>query len=361
MSSPNPAAGTTMRCSPDQGFLAWIAGAGGTLAITTYQAGSLLFVGWNGRQMSLLPRHFDKPMGLDARDGQMALATRHAVHLLADAKPLAHNYRDLGHYDSIYLPRVSYHTPELNIHDVAIGADAVWLVVTRLNCLARPSALHTVEPVWRPPFIGALVFEDRCHLNGLAMRDGQPAFVTCLGTADSAGGWREGKKSGGIVMDIATNEIVLRGLAMPHSPRWHDGRLWLLNSGAGELLRLDPKTFAPEVVCTLPGYLRGLTFVGRHALVGMCKIREEHIFGGMPVQEKFKELFCAVAVIDTADGREVGRLHFTEGISELFDLRFLRGVRQGNILGPDKEEIHTAVAVPDCYYWLRPKVEGKKE
>ena len=130
-----------------------------------------------------------------------------------------------------------------------------------------------------------LVPEDRCHLNGLAVRDGQPRYVTALGTTDTAGGWRERKADGGVLIDVRTSEILVRGLSMPHSPRWYDNRLWVLNSGTGELLVVDPESGRCDVACSLPGYLRGLTFVGPYALVGLCKIREKHIFGGLPVQQ----------------------------------------------------------------------------
>jgi hypothetical protein len=45
-------------------------------------------------------------------------------------------------------------------------------------------------PRWRPPFISALAAEDRCHLNGLCLAKGRPAFVTALArpTRPAAGG-----------------------------------------------------------------------------------------------------------------------------------------------------------------------------
>ena len=54
----------------------------------------------------------------------------------------------------------------------------------------------------RPPFISAYAAEDRCHLNGLAIVDGQPRYVTALGQSDTRGGWRAGKSNGGIVMSV---------------------------------------------------------------------------------------------------------------------------------------------------------------
>ena len=293
-------------------------------------------------------------MGLDVVGDRLALATRHAVHLFGNARPLARHYREPDAYDALFLPRVTYHQPELNIHDVAFAGDELWLVNTRVSCLVRLSALYTFEPVWRPRFVSDLAPEDRCHLNGLALRDGQPAFVTAIGETDTAGGWRERKADGGIVIDIASGEVVRRGLSMPHSPRWHADRLWLLNSGTGELLTLDPASGRSEVICALPGYARGLTFVGAHALVGLSQIREKRVFGGLPIETRREALLCGVAVVDLAGGRIVGTLRFTEGCSEIYDVRFLPGCRRPNVLNLEKDDIRRAIFAPDCNYWLEP-------
>jgi uncharacterized protein (TIGR03032 family) len=343
----------TLACAVDDGFAAWLHGSGGSLAISTYQAGRLFLVGWNGRQVSFLPRAFDRPMGLDvSTDGRrMALGTRHSLFLFGNSAPLAPNYLAPGRYDALYLPHVEYHLPDLQIHDLAYAGSELWMVNTRLSCLCVPSVDSTFEPRWRPRFIDDLAPEDRCHLNGLAVRDAQPAFVTALGASNTPQGWRDGKANGGVVIDIASGEIALNGLAMPHSPRWHDGALWLLNSGDGALLRMDTQGRA-EVICRLPAYLRGLTFVGHHALVGLCQIRERKVFGGMPVAERHAELVCGVAIIDTRSGRQTGLMRYTQGCSEIYDLRFLPGVQRPNVLNLAKEDVKLAISAPDCWYWL---------
>src|SRR3546814_5259574 len=131
---------------------------------------------------------------------------------------------------------------------------------------------------------------DVCSSDLMAMRDGRPAFASCLAESDAPQGWRAQRKDGGVLFDIASGEAVLRGLSMPHSPRWHDGALWLLESGAGRLLRVDAASGSAEEICALPGYLRGLDFVGPHALIGLCKARETDSFGGLPVQARHREL-----------------------------------------------------------------------
>src|SRR5262249_9112957 len=140
----------------------------------------------------------------------------------------------------------------------------------------------------------------------------------------------------------------------PHSPRWYEGQLWVLNSGQGELLRVDATSGDVEIVCALPGYLRGLCFVGHYAVVGLCQIREKHIFAGLPISERFERLLCAVAAVDLRSGQSVGLFEFTAGCQELFEVQFLAGVRQGMILNREQPATREAFTAPGFSYWLRP-------
>lgn len=346
-----------IECRTSEPFSQWLSQINGTLAITTYQAGKLAFLGWNGTRPSLLMRQFDKPMGLAAAHGKLALATRHAITLFATAPLLAPDLlpNERGRYDSLFLPRATYHTGDVNVHDVAFASDGLWFVNSRFSCLSALSKDFSFVPRWQPPFISELVPEDRCHLNGLAVVDGKPKYVTALGETDVVGGWRENKASGGVMIDVSTGQIVLRGLSMPHSPRWHQGRLWLLNSGAGEVLCFDPATGSAGVVCTLPAYLRGLCLIGRFAVVGMCQIREKHIFGGLPVQKQCEHLLSGLAVIDLPTGNVVGMFQFTSGVTEVYEVQFLPGLMRVNILNQDDEAALQGFTAPDFSYWLRPE------
>lgn len=346
-------------CAVSSGFEAWIAQSGGSLAISTYQAGKVAMVGWDGRQVTLLMRQFDKPLGLAVQRGRLALATRNDVTLFADAPLLAPEYLEdqPGRYDALFLPRVTYHTGDLHTHDVVFEGDDLLVVNTRFSCLARLDPRYNFVPVWKPAFITDIVPEDRCHLNGVALRDGKAAYATALGMTDTPGGWRPNKATGGVVLDIPSGEVVLGGLAMPHSPRWYAGRLWVLNSGTGELVVVDVGTGQAETVCGLPGYLRGLAFVGPYALVGLCKIREKHIFGGLPIQARYERLRCGVAVVDLRSGTEVGMFEFTAGCEELYDVQFLPGVRRPMILNLEKEAARQAMTHPESSWWLRPSAE----
>jgi len=348
-----------VECTSSAEFQGWLSQAGGSLAITTYQAGKVAMVGWDGRQITLLMRQFDKPLGLALKGSRLALATRHDLWIFSNAPLLAHDYLEdhPGRYDALYLPRATFHTGDLHTHDVAFQDEDLLLVNTRFSCLARLSPDYSFTPVWKPKFVSDLVPEDRCHLNGVVVLDGRPKYVTALGTTDTAGAWRENKATGGVLIDVDTDEIIAAGMAMPHSPRWYDNRLWVLNSGRGELLVVDPTTGQSDAVCGLPGYLRGLCFVGPYALVGLSRIREKHIFGGLPIQQRYEKLLCGVAVIDLRTGAWIGMFEFTEGCEELYDVRFLPGVRRPMILNLEKPAVRSAITNPDSSFWLRASSE----
>ncbi len=348
-----------IECAATPSFQAWLAQAGGSLAVSTYQAGKVAMIGFDGRQVTLLMREFDKPLGLAAAGNRLAVATRHTLWILANAPLLAHDYLEdqPGRYDALYLPRATYHTGDLNTHDVAFAGEELLLVASRFSCLARLSYDFSFTPVWKPTFVTDLVPEDRCHLNGLAIRDGRARYVTALGTTDEPGGWRRNKAGGGVLIDVETDEIIVGGMAMPHSPRWHDGRLWVLNSGGGQLWLVDPDSGQSSVVCELPGYLRGLCFAGPYALVGLSKIREKHIFGGLPVQQRCDKLLCGVAVVDTRSGQQIGFFESTVGCEEIYDVQFLPGVHRPTILNLDRPGVHQAITNTDSCYWLRPGSE----
>jgi uncharacterized protein (TIGR03032 family) len=192
-------------------------------------------------------------------------------------------------------------------------------------------------PQWQPPFISGWELGDRCHLNGLAIaEDGSaPAYVTALGETDMENGWRDGKASGGCLIHVPSGETVLQGLSMPHSPRLYNGALYLLDSGHGSLIRVDPLTGERRSVAVLPGFTRGLDCFAAHAFVGLSQIRETAVFGGLPLQEKQQELRCGLAVVDLSNGAVVGFLWFDKGLEEVFSVVVLPGWHNPAVIGPD--------------------------
>jgi uncharacterized protein (TIGR03032 family) len=322
------------------GFGRWLEQADATVVVTTYQAGKIVLIGHDGREVTVLMRDLRAPMGLAIEGSHMAVALRDSVVVFADAPELGGGVpgRATDSFEHVYAPRVTYATGDIRAHELAFGRDGIWIVNTRFSCLCLASTERSFEARWRPMFVSACVPEDRCHLSGLAMEDGAPAYVTAHGATDAPDGWRAGKIGGGVVVDVAAGEPLAGGFAMPHSPRIARGALWLLDSGRGVLVRVDRATGARTAVARVPGFARGLCFMGRHALVGLSKVREAKVFGGLPIAEQSPGLFCGVAVVDTTSGNVEGALHFTSGCEEIFDVGLLPGQRRVQLLASAAED-----------------------
>jgi len=334
-------------------FPEWLAGTGGSLAFTTYQAGKLFLIGVqpNGR-LSIFERTFPRSMGLAVSgDGRsLALATEYQVHRFDNVLPAGQANAD--GFDAVYAPHAAWVTGDLDVHDIGFGGDGRPLFVNTLfACLATVSDGHSFRPVWKPPFISKLAAEDRCHLNGLAMRDGEPRYVTAVSASDVADGWRDRRRDGGIVVDVASGEIVAEGLSMPHSPRLHGGTLYLLNSGAAELGSVDLGSGRFETRAFCPGYARGLSFAGDHALIGLSLARENRTFSGLALDEALQqrgaEPRSGLAVIDLASGDMIHWVRIEGVVRELYDVAFLPGVRRPSAIGFKSSEVKRVISVED--------------
>jgi uncharacterized protein (TIGR03032 family) len=309
-------------------FAATLRGLGCTLLVSTYQAGKLIAVGpaTDGLRFELCG--FDQAMGVAVNRDTLAVGARGQIWFLRNNAQIAPMLEPRGTYDRAYLPRTVAVTGAIQCHELAWGAGGdgnpdLWVVNTLFSCLAGLDPEYSFVPRWRPPFVSRLAGEDRCHLNGLGMRDGRPAFVTVMAQTDEATGWRADKNHGGCVLEVPGGETVTRGLSMPHSPRWHRGRLLVLNSGHGTLEAVDSHSGARVVVERFPGFTRGLACVGDFAFVGLSRIREKAVFGGLPIAERHAELRCGVAIVDLRRGATTATLEFESGIEEIFDVQVL--------------------------------------
>lgn len=320
---------------------------GASVLVTTYQAGKLVVLRADNGVLNTHFRTFAKPMGMALDGGRLAIGTAQQVWEFHNAPAATTRLQPPGRHDACYLPRACHVTGNVLIHEMAWAGDELWFVNTRFSCLATRDLRHSFVPRWRPPFISALAPEDRCHLNGLGVVDGRPRLVTALGSADTPGGWRAHKKDGGILMDIATNEVLVRGLAMPHSPRWYGGRIWLLESGTGTLGYVEPHTGRYEPIAQLPGFTRGLDFCGQFAFVGLSQVRESATFSGLPLTERLTERASGVWVIDLVSGQTVAFVQFEDAVQEIFAVQVLANQRFPDVVNDDTALIADWFLLPD--------------
>jgi uncharacterized protein (TIGR03032 family) len=292
---------------------------GVSVLVSTYQAGKLIVM--RAQQDGVLNTHFrsfQQPMGLALDGDRLAIGTALEIWEYHNLPAVAARLNPEGQHDACYLPRRSHTTGNVQIHEMAWGGPDLWFINTRFSCLCTRSDLYSFAPQWKPPFVSALAPEDRCHLNGLAVVEGQPRFVTALGRSDEPAAWREHKKDGGVLLEVPSGEVVVSGLSMPHSPRWHLERLWVLDSGTGGLGIVEAQGRYREVT-RLPGFTRGLDFAGNFAFVGLSQVRESAVFSGIEVASRpLEDRCCGVWVVDLLTGQTVALVRFEEAVQEVF-------------------------------------------
>ncbi|WP_020040575.1 TIGR03032 family protein [Salipiger mucosus] len=330
------------------GLAGFLATRGISLAFTTYQAGKIFFVGVNrAGRISVFERTFPRCMGLSVSNGTIWMSSLFQLWRMENFLDPGQLYQD---YDAVYVPVSGHTTGEIDVHDMTEGPDGrPVFVATRMNCLATLDDRHSFVPIWKPPFIDAIVAEDRCHLNGAAFEAGAARYVTCVATTNFRRGWSDRRRDGGVILEVPSGEIVAEGLSMPHSPRLYQGRLWVIQSGRGLFGHVDPRTGAFETVCELPGFARGLGFVGDHAIIGVSGPRKDKTFEGLELNERLaaagKEPICGVLVLNLKTGEVEHLLEIRGVVSELYDVAVLPGLKRPMALG---------FMADDIRYVLRP-------
>jgi uncharacterized protein (TIGR03032 family) len=298
-----------------------------SLAFTTYQAGMLFLVGTQaGGKLSMFRRTLPRCMGMTVNGNSLFVSSLYQVWRFENI--LEHGKLHNG-FDRIYVPQASYVTGDVDIHHMAVGTKGRLIFINTLfSCLSALSETHSFLPLWMPPFVSKLAAEDRCHLNGLAMRNGRPAYATTISEGDVPDGWRDHRRNGGCVIDIARKEVVLRGLSMPHSPRWYRNRLFLHNSGTGEFGWVD------------------------------LEARRYREFNGLALQERMAEkkatARCAIAVIDLRSGDAVHWLRMDGAVEELYDVAVLAGCQRPMAIGFQTDEIRRVLHLPPPRAATRP-------
>lgn len=318
-----PSAGTPFSSGHTASIPQLLEQSGCSIVVSTYKSGHVILARADGERLNTEFTSLERPMGIAAAGSRLAIGGADAILAFSVQPGIANRVPAARPVDAPYAPRSIVITGDIQIHDMAYGHDGhLYFINTRFSCLCRQDIDHSFEPVWRPAWLPGLADGDLCHLNGMAMVDGAPRFVTALAQSSTPHGWRELKGTSGVIVDITDDRIVAQGLAMPHSPRWHDGSLWVLESGKGTLARVDTSNGAVTTVAELPGFTRGLSFIGHYALVGLSQVRES-VFSSLPITARTEERNCGVWVVDTLNGEVVGFLKFDGVVQEIFEVAVL--------------------------------------
>lgn len=339
-------------CISSPGFTQLLYRLRSSLAISTYQAGKLIFISpKNENEIIQFPRSFKKPMGIALDDNRLAIATQNEVVMYRNSPGQAAHYpKKRDTYDALYMPRATYYTGELDIHDVQFTSTGLIAVNTRFSCVSRIDENFSFTAIWWPSFIPELVPQDYCHLNGMVVENEQPRYLTALGKTSGPKGWRANKANGGVLIDAQTQELILENLPMPHSPRKYREGLFALLSGTGELIRIDPVAKTYDVIHRFDGFVRGLGRIGEFLFIGLSKLRTTSAaFGDLPIASR--SLMCGVIAFHLASSKVIGHLRYETSVEEIFDVQVLPGVVRPSILSIEKNDHDGIIMIPDGVYW----------
>ncbi|MEL6635252.1 MAG: TIGR03032 family protein [Bacteroidota bacterium] len=304
--------------------------------------------------LNLGSRTFPQCLGIAVEGDQLAVASGGEVTLLRRFEVGREERRANGDNDTHWIPRLTYYTGHLQMHDLHFGRAGLWGINTAYSCIGTIDAEYSFRPRWRPSFVEAAEPEDYCHLNGMAMEAGEPRYVTAF---SARGHWRKDRHNG-VVIDLATDRCLVDGLSYPHSPRLYEGELYVLVSGTGELLRIDRQTGVREVLLTLPGFPRGIVRLGEYLLIGISQLRDSNLLQGRQTTG------AQLALVHRPSHRLVGILaleQFAEaqlyGFEEIYELQLLPQTRCPQLVNPRQylklPAFHQGLFLPSGPRWNR--------
>lgn len=320
------------------GLASWLAGQNCSLIVSGYQSGQVFIIGTDPEgKLQLTATRFDRAMGLcHGRRGLWMASLSQLTHFV----PVRSGDGKEAEHDAFLVPQCTIHTGYVNAHEVAVDAAGRPLVAASFfNCVLAVDPMRGSRPVWAPPSIKTLDAADICHVNGLCLDQGKLRFATALAAGGETDGWRQ-RHDGGVIFDCPTGKVVASNLVRPHSPRLHDSKLWLLNSGAGTIGVVKSGRFAEMTLC--PGYPRGLAFLDSAAIIGVSRLRSNGSGADLPLAQRLRKkevsARCGVVILDTTTGKPLHEAYFGEGIDEIFDVAVLSGLRNPKLLKPGTRE-----------------------
>ncbi len=323
-----------------------------TIAISTYQAGKVIFVSANQPEKLIqIARTFEGAMGIATQNNKLAVACKNETVVLANTPAMAKTYpQKLNIYDAIFLPRATYYTGQTALHDMNFLGNDLIAINTLFSSISKINADFSFIPVWQPPFISLLTPDDRCHLNGMAIENDATQYVTALGMTNTPHGWRKNKLNGGVLINVPTNEIILKDLAMPHSPRIYDGKLYLLLSAAGELIEVDTNNKTYKTLKKFNLFVRGMAKYGDYLFIGHSKLRHNtSTFKDLPIAKKSQQAGIIIFHLPTVS--IVGNIIYENSVDEIYDVKIIPGTSRPNILNPQHPANKLGIVTPTDSFW----------
>lgn len=323
-----------------------------SIVFSTFQAGKVVFISAKDENNLIqLPRTFHTPMGIAVEGDKMAIATKSEVLVTKNSPELAQTYpKQPQTYDAYYLPMATYYTGHVDLHDIHYGNRELWAVNTAFSCLCTIDDDYSFTPQWQPSFISSLTSEDKCHLNGMALENGTPKFISALGQGDTYQSWRDNITKGGVIIDFDSREVMSKGLPMPHSPRIYNGKLYTLLSAAQKLVEVDLQSGQITDVAHIPGFVRGMARKDDFLFISTSKLRKNSsTFAQLNIEESANH--ATISVIHLPTGSIVAQLKYLQSVDEIYDIQIIEDVRRPNLANTDKGIHSEGLITPQATYW----------
>lgn len=310
-----------------------------------------LTVGEAGPRVSFLPLPHPSGLAVDQAGGRVMAACTRNPNQVMELRPAAGmlprgDLKDPPQADGVLMPAATTFYPgSLYLHDLAFVGGAL-----HGNAVAHNAVVHLMpggvfEPVWWPKSMegpqGPDFGRNYLQLNSIAA-GGDLATSFFSASAEKPGARRPGQQNfpvdgRGVIFSGASGQPICRGLTRPHSARLWRGRVWVDNSGYGELGVVRGGRL--EVAAHLPGWTRGLYIKNDVALVGVSRVlpRFKQYAPGLEVDKSR----CGVYAVDLKTGRRLGSLTWPQG-NQIFAIEALpravcRGLPFGTRPAPKKE------------------------
>ena len=213
--------------------------------------------------------------------------------------------------------RTNFYPGSLYIHDLSVMGEKLYATATGHNMVVELLPKGGYLPRWWPRCVdhkGAPRNEaNYLQLNSIAAGKGiRNSFFSASASAISCNSPRDPDfqvDHRGVIFSAKNGAPICGGLTRPHSARQYQGKIWVDNSGYGEIGYIDGDRF--KVVAQLPGWTRGLCFHGGIAFVGTSRIlpRFERFAPGLNI----KECFCGVHAVELKSGNILASLRWPQG------------------------------------------------
>jgi uncharacterized protein (TIGR03032 family) len=318
----------SLSCRYSSGLVTLLRSLNISLVLTSAEGSRVLSIGANQQELVMSVVDFDQPHGIAASGNKIALSLNQQLRLFVSRDRSESSCQSDRYYESQhrqeFSAQQSRHTAGFSSPDLAWGTEGLWIANPTYSCLSTLTNDGRLLNLWKPGFNSEFSEEDRCWVNGVALEDGTPRYVTAMAEWNTVRGWRESVLNPGVIIHVPGGEVLCRGLFSPTAPRVHNGRLWVLQACSGQLCLVNRQTGEFDVVETFPGYTTGLDCHAGYGFVGLSSTYSDADLNVRPLAAQ-GNLWCGLAVVDLTTGKAVEALKLLSGFESISAVAVVAG------------------------------------